>query len=75
MFRLTIDMIFDLLTHSQPFQITAKLKIKVQNFIIEPSTVGKFVMQPKLFQYVKNYLIAISQKPVNQKKENSPIRG
>ena len=31
MFRLTIDMIFDLLTHLQPFQITAKMKTKVQN--------------------------------------------
>ena len=31
MFRLTIDMIFDLLIHLQPFQIAAKMKIKVQN--------------------------------------------
>ena len=31
MFRLTIDMIYDLLTHFQPFQITAEMKTKVQN--------------------------------------------
>ena len=31
MFRLTIDMIFDLLTHFHPFQIAAKMKTKVQN--------------------------------------------
>ena len=31
MFRLTIDMIFDLLTHLWPFQIAAKMKTKVQN--------------------------------------------
>ena len=31
MFRLTIDMIFDLLTHFQSFKIAAKMKTKVQN--------------------------------------------
>ena len=31
MFRLTINIIFDLLTHLWPFQIAAKMKTKVQN--------------------------------------------
>ena len=34
MFRLTIDMIFDLLTHLQPFQIEAEIKTKVQNLTL-----------------------------------------
>ena len=34
MFRLTTDMIFDLLTHLQPFQITAEMKTKVQNLTL-----------------------------------------
>ena len=45
MFRLTSDMIFDLLTPLQPFEIAAEMKTKVQNltlninFHIEPLTV------------------------------------
>ena len=34
MFRLTTDMIFDLLTHLQPFQIAAEMKTKVQNLTL-----------------------------------------
>ena len=50
MFRLTINIIFDLLTHLQPFQIAAETKDKSAKFdfdvkfIMEPSTVEKFVM-------------------------------
>ena len=52
MFRLTINMIFDLLTHLRPFQIAAEIKTKSAkfdcdiNFITEPSTVEKIVMHP-----------------------------
>ena len=34
MFRLTTDMIFDLLTHLRPFQIAAEMKTKVQNLTL-----------------------------------------
>ena len=52
MFRLTTDMIFDLLTHLQPFQNRSRNEDKSAkfdfdiNFIIEPSTVEKFIMHP-----------------------------
>ena len=44
-------MIFDLLTHLQPFQITAEIDKSAKfdfdvNFIIEPSTIEKFVIHP-----------------------------
>ena len=34
MFRLSSDMIFDLLTHLQPFQIRLEKKTKVRNLIL-----------------------------------------
>ena len=46
LFRLTSDIIFDLPTHLQPFQIRTQMKTKVRNLTIEPSTAKKFEIQP-----------------------------